>query len=126
MAGETTLRVGNRNHRVVVPTLIATGPIKAATGIAIIGSGPTLIATEFGLGLRWLRHRLLRRRIAKRRWHSNDRFAARRHTGSKTAWQALISGIEPGQSIYGHNRLSCTGSLTVEEQHADRLRAGLD
>ena len=26
--------------------------------------------------------------------------------------------MEPGQSIYGHNRLSCTGSLTVERQQA--------
>src|SRR3954468_10201420 len=32
------------------PTIIATEPIKAATGIAIIGVVPTLIATEGGLG----------------------------------------------------------------------------
>jgi hypothetical protein len=32
----------------------------------------------------------------------------------KATWQTRISGIEPGQSIYGHIRLSCTGFLTVE------------
>src|SRR3954447_4789989 len=35
------------------PTIIATEPIKAATGIAIIGVVPTLIATEGGLGRTW-------------------------------------------------------------------------
>jgi DNA invertase Pin-like site-specific DNA recombinase len=34
----------------------------------------------------------------------------------KPAWQAPISGIKPGHSIYGHYCLSCTGSLTVEDK----------
>ena len=49
-----------------------------------------------------------------------------RRTVSKATWQASISGIEPGQNIYGKIRLFCTGFLTIEGQHADRLRAGFD
>ena len=40
---------------------------------------------------------------------------------SKATWQASISGIEPGQNIYGQIRLFCTGFLTIEGQRADYL-----
>ena len=41
-----------------------------------------------------------------------------RRTVSKATWQASISGIEPGQNIYGQIRLFCTGFLTIEGQQA--------
>ena len=67
-------------------TITARGRIKAATGIAIIGVLPTLIARDGGLG-----------------GHGNDRFAADWQSAAETAWQARISGIEPGKGIYGQD-----------------------
>lgn len=72
----------------VWPTIVAYGRIKVATGIAIIGVVPTLIAPA--------------RRTKS--GHENDRFDACWCNASETAWQARISGIEPSKGIYGQDR----------------------
>ena len=69
------------------PTITATGRIKSATGIAIIGVVPTLIAREWRLGL----------------GRETTGLLPVVDTAFETAWQGRISGIEPGNGIYGQD-----------------------
>ena len=57
---------------------------------------------------------------------TNDRFAAGLGTVSETAWQACITGIEPGKGIYGQDHRSWTSFLTGKGHIAYVLAELLD
>jgi hypothetical protein len=91
------------------PTITATGRIKIATGIAIVGVVPTLIATARGRGR-----------------HTNDRFLAHRTLGAVLLSPLPVSGKQLSQVIKCQVFYPATGFVTSEAHVGLAVSAGTE